>query len=238
MRPARSLAKYLAGLGYGPRKEMESAIARGRVTDKSGAPFSPKADWPDFVEHLSFDGEPLDPPPRMILMLHKPTGYICSRDDQGKLVYDLLPPRFLARSPAVSSIGRLDADTSGLLLLTDDGQLLHKLISPKSALPKVYEVTLARPLEGHEAELFASGELMLRSETKPLLPATLEVTGERSARLTLTEGRYHQVRRMFAAAGNHVETLHRSQFGTLTLGDLPEGQWRLLTMDERTLLAG
>ncbi len=236
MRPARSLAKYLAGLGYGSRKDMETAIADGRVTGKSGDPFTPRADWPDFVEHLSFDGDPLDPPPGMILMLHKPTGYTCSRADQGQLVYELLPPRFLARKPALSSIGRLDADTSGLLLFTDDGPLLHRLISPKSNLPKTYDATLARPLEGHEADLFDSGELVLRGETKPLLPAKLEVTGERSARLTLTEGRYHQVRRMFAAAGNHVETLHRSQFGPLTLGDLPTGHWRLLTASECTKL--
>ncbi len=236
MRPARSLAKYLAGLGYGSRKDMEAAIAHGRVTDKTGARFEPKPDWPDVVDHLSFDGDPLDPPPGMILMLHKPTGYTCSRADQGQLVYELLPPRFLARKPALSSIGRLDADTSGLLLFTDDGPLLHRLISPKSNLPKTYDATLARPLEGHEADLFDSGELVLRGETKPLLPAKLEVTGERSARLTLTEGRYHQVRRMFAAAGNHVETLHRSQFGPLTLGDLPTGHWRLLTASECTKL--
>ncbi|MGH1422666.1 MAG: pseudouridine synthase [Hyphomonas sp.] len=236
MRPARSLAKYLAGLGYGSRKDMETAIADGRVTGKSGDPFMPRADWPDFVEHLSFDGDPLDPPPGMILMLHKPTGYTCSRADQGQLVYELLPPRFLARKPALSSIGRLDADTSGLLLFTDDGPLLHRLISPKSNLPKTYDATLARPLEGHEADLFDSGELVLRGETKPILPAKLEVTGDRSARLTLTEGRYHQVRRMFAAAGNHVETLHRSQFGPLTLGDLPAGHWRLLTASECTKL--
>ncbi len=236
MKPARSLAKYLAGLGYGSRKDMETAIADGRVSGKSGDPFTPHADWPDFVEHLSFDGDPLDPPPGMILMLHKPTGYTCSRADQGQLVYELLPPRFLARKPALSSIGRLDADTSGLLLFTDDGPLLHRLISPKSNLPKTYDATLARPLEEHEADLFDSGELVLRGETKPLLPAKLEVTGERSARLTLTEGRYHQVRRMFAAAGNHVETLHRSQFGPHTLGDLPAGHWRLLTASECTKL--
>lgn len=238
MRPARSLAKYLAGLGYGSRKDMESAIARGRVTGKAGAPVTLRADWPDFLEHMLFDGEPLDPPSGLVLMLHKPAGYTCSRADQGQLVYELLPPRFMARKPALSSVGRLDANTSGLLLFTDDGQLLHKLIAPKSGLPKTYDATLARPIEGHEAELFASGELVLRGETKPLAPAGLEVTGERTASLTLTEGRYHQVRRMFAAAGNHVETLHRSQFGPLTLDGLAPGDWRLLTAQECTKLHG
>ncbi len=218
MKPDRQLAKYLANLGYGSRKEMEAAIRAGRVTGTD--------------EGLQFEGEPLDPPPGMVLMMNKPAGFTCSRADQGRLVYELLPPRFLRRSPALSSVGRLDAETTGLLLFTDDGKLLHSLISPKSDTEKTYEATLARPLEGHEAELFASGTLILRGEDKPLLPARMEVTGERTARLTLTEGRYHQVRRMFAAAGNHVETLHRSCFGPLELGDLPEGDWRLLTKSE------
>lgn len=218
MKDTRALAKYLAGLGYGSRREMEVAIRRGRVTG-----------WePD----IRFDGEPLDPAPGMVLMLNKPAGFTCSHADQGRLVYELLPPRFQKRDPKISSVGRLDADTTGLILFTDDGVLLHKLISPKSNLTKTYEATLARPLEGHEAALFASGSLVLRGEEKPCLPAVLEVTSERTARLTLTEGKYHQVRRMFAAAGNHVETLHRAAFGPLTLGDLAEGGWRLLTADE------
>lgn len=218
MKEDRQLAKYLAHLGYGSRKEMEIAIRRGRVTG--------------FGDDLRFDGEKLDPAPGMVILLNKPAGFTCSRADQGRLVYELLPPRFLKRDPALSTVGRLDAETTGLLLLTDDGKLLHRLISPKSDTPKTYEATLARPLEGHEADLFASGTLMLRGEDKPLLPAQLDVTGERTARLTITEGRYHQIRRMFAAAGNHVEALHRAAFGPLTLGDLPEGEWRLLTSDE------
>jgi 16S rRNA pseudouridine516 synthase len=203
---------------------MEAAIARGRVTG-----------W---GADIRFDGEPLDPAPGMVLMMHKPAGFTCSHADQGRLVYDLLPPRFLKRDPKLSSIGRLDAETTGLLLLTDDGALLHRLISPKSQMTKVYEARLARPLEGHEAALFASGTLVLRGEDKPCLPAVLEITGERTARLTLTEGRYHQVRRMFAAAGNHVETLHRSAFGPLQLGALAPGDWRLLTPEEASLLPG
>ena len=223
MKQDRQLAKYLAHLGYGSRKEMEIAIRRGRVTG--------------FGDDLRFDGEKLDPAPGMVILLNKPAGFTCSRADQGRLVYELLPPRFLKRDPALSTVGRLDAETTGLLLLTDDGKLLHRLISPKSDTPKTYEATLARPLEGHEADLFASGTLMLRGEDKPLLPALLDVTGERTARLTITEGRYHQVRRMFAAAGNHVEALHRAAFGSLTLGDLPEGEWRLLEPDEVAALS-
>lgn len=218
MNDTRKLAKYFAALGYGSRKEMEIAIRCGRVTG-----------WGD---DLRIDGELPDPAPGMVVMLNKPAGFTCSHADQGRLVYDLLPPRFQKRDPKLSSVGRLDADTTGLLLFTDDGALLHKLISPKSGLPKAYEARLARPLEGHEAALFASGALVLRGEDKPCLPAQLQVTGPQSARLTLTEGRYHQVRRMFAAAGNHVESLHRASFGPLELGPLAEGTWRLLEPGE------
>jgi 16S rRNA pseudouridine516 synthase len=143
-------------------------------------------------------------------------------------VYELIPPRYLERSPVVATVGRLDRDTSGLLLLTDDGQLLHRIVSPKAKLSKVYEATLARDLRGDEVKLFASGKMMLESEREPLAPAHLEVIDPRHARLTLTEGRYHQARRMFAAVGNHVEALHRSRVGGLELDDLPVGQWRQL----------
>ncbi|HQY50431.1 MAG TPA: pseudouridine synthase, partial [Thermomonas sp.] len=132
--------------------------------------------------------------------------------------------------------GRLDRDTSGLLLLTDDGQLLHRIISPKSKLPKVYLATLAQDLRGDEVALFASGTLMLEGEKTPLLPAELAVLDARTARLTLHEGRYHQVRRMFAAAGNHVAALHRERIGGLVLADLPEGQWIPLDEDARARL--
>jgi len=166
-------------------------------------------------------------------MLNKPTGYVCSMRDRGQLVYELLPDRFSNRKPALSSIGRLDSDTSGLLLFTDDGDYLHKIISPRNHVPKIYEVTCARPLEAHYTEVFASGTLILNEEKDALKPAFMEATGEKTARLTLYEGRYHQVRRMFAAVGNHVETLHRAQMGDLTLGDLAPGKWRLLSHQER-----
>jgi len=171
-------------------------------------------------------------------MLHKPVGYTCSTKDPGRIVYDLLPPRYRLRSPLLSTVGRLDRDTSGLLLFTDDGVLLHRIVAPKSKLSKVYEATLASDLRGDEAEVFASGTLMLESEQTPLLPADLEVMGPRQARLTLHEGRYHQVRRMFAAVGNHVEALHRSRIGGLALDGLPSGEWRRLDHAARLELFG
>lgn len=231
------LVKLIANLGYGSRKDVAAMFRQGRIADADGEVLY--AD--DQVEHaaIRIDGEPLDPPAGLALMLHKPVGYTCSTKDPGRVVYDLLPPRFRLRSPLLSPVGRLDRDTSGLLLLTDDGALLHRIVSPKAKLGKVYEATLASDLRGDEAAVFASGELMLESEKTPLAPALLETLEPRRARLTLTEGRYHQVRRMFAAVGNHVEALHRARIGGLSLQDLPSGQWRALdSTDLETLFRG
>ena len=228
------LVKHLANLGYGSRKEVQWMFREGRVTDADGDVLY--ADDQVAHEAIRVDGEPLDPPPGLLLMLHKPIGYTCSTKDPGRIVYDLLPPRFRLRSPLLSTVGRLDRDTSGLLLMTDDGALLHRIVSPKAHLSKRYEATLAQDLRGDEAEVFANGTLMLESDTTPLAPATLEVHGPRQASLLLTEGRYHQVRRMFAAVGNHVDALHRSAIGGLALGDLPAGEWRLLGASERAQL--
>lgn len=228
------LVKHLANLGYGSRKEVQRLFREGRITNAAGEVLY--ADDPLNPDDVRVDGEPLDPAPGLLLMLHKPTGYTCSTKDAGRLVYDLLPPRFRLRQPVLSTVGRLDRDTSGLLLLTDDGPLLHRIISPKAKLPKVYLATLAEDLRGDEAALFASGTLRLEGEKSPLLPAELEVLGARSARLTLHEGRYHQVRRMFAAVGNHVLALHRERIGGLALDGLPPGEWRPLGDDDRVRL--
>lgn len=228
------LLRLIANLGYGSRREVTALFREGRVTSSAGEPLY--AD--DVVDHaeVRIDDEPLDPPAGMLILLHKPVGFTCSHKDAGRLVYELFPPRFRQRSPQLSTVGRLDRDTSGLLLLTDDGALLHRIVSPKSRLAKVYRAELAEDLRGDEAALFASGTLMLESETHPLLPAELEVVGPRKARLTLHEGRYHQVRRMFAATGNRVVSLHRERIGGLELGDLEQGSWRLLDGDERERL--
>ena len=179
------LVKLIANLGYGSRKEVSAMFREGRITDPDGEVLY--AD--DKVPHdtIRFDGEPLDPPPGLVLMLHKPVGVTCSTKDAGRLVYDLLPARFRLRDPALSTVGRLDRDTSGLLLLTDDGQWLHRVISPKANLPKVYEATLAQPLRGDEAALFASGTLLLESETTPLKPAVLEPLDGQRARLMTSD---------------------------------------------------
>lgn len=224
------LVKLLANLGYGSRKDVTRLIKNGWLTRRDGTTVS----IDDDVEHddLLIDDEPIDPPQGVLILLNKPIGYTCSTKDPGRVVYDLLPERFRFRNPVLSTVGRLDRDTSGLLMLTDDGQLLHRIISPKAELPKVYEVALAEDLHGDEAELFAAGTLLLESETTPLAPAKMEVIDAKWARLTLIEGRYHQVRRMFAATGNRVLSLHRSQTGTLDLDGLEPGQWRIVPREE------
>jgi len=228
------LVKLIANLGYGSRKDVTQLFRSGRITDVAGEVLY--ADDVVPLETIRVDDEPLDPPPGLVLMLNKPLGVTCSRKDPGRIVYDLLPPRYSVRSPALSTVGRLDRDTSGLLLFTDDGALLHRIISPKAQVAKVYEATLAQDLRGDEGALFVSGTLLLESEKEPLAPAVLDVLGPRHARLTVTEGRYHQVRRMFAAAGNRVETLQRVSVGKLALGELPAGEWRALDADEVALI--
>jgi 16S rRNA pseudouridine516 synthase len=220
------LVKLIANLGYGSRKQVMELFREGLITDATGEVLY--ADDQRVHADIRIDGAPLDPPLGLTLLLHKPVGVTCSTKDSGRIVYDLLPPRFRLRAPLLSTVGRLDRDTSGLLLLTDDGALLHRVVSPKSKLTKTYEATLAQDLRGDEAALFASGTLLLESEQTPLAPATLEVIAPRQARLVLTEGRYHQVRRMFAAVGNHVDALHRSGMGGLELNELAPGAWRVL----------
>ena len=231
-----TLIRLIANLGYGSRREVQALFRAGRITDAAGEVLY--ADDTVAHEHIHIDGAPLDPPPGLTLMLHKPVGHTCSTKDPGALVYDLLPKRFRLRSPLLATVGRLDRDTSGLLLMTDDGALLHRIVSPKSALAKVYLADLAQDLRGDEAAVFASGSLMLDSETTPLAPVTMETLTPRRARLVLTEGRYHQVRRMFASQGNHVTALHRERIGGLTLGDLPSGQWRALDATDLATLFG
>lgn len=231
-----TLIRLIANLGYGSRKEVMAIFREGRITDAVGEVLY--ADDQVAHENIRVDGEPLDPPAGLLLMLNKPTGYTCSTKDPGRVVYDLLPPRFLRRKPLLSPVGRLDRDTSGLLLMTDDGTLLHRIVSPKAGLNKIYEATLAEDLRGHEAAIFAGGELLLESEATPLAPVQMQILEPKRVRLTLIEGRYHQVRRMFAAVGNHVVALHRAQIGGLSLGDLPSGQWRAMRPDDSEALFG
>jgi len=228
------LVKHISNLGYGSRKEVTAMFREGRITDASGEVLYAD-DSPAHV-NIRVDEQGLDPEAGILLMLHKPAGYTCSTKDKGRLVYDLLPDRFRIRKPVLAPVGRLDKETTGLLLMTDDGDLLHRIISPKNKLPKVYEATLTHPLRGDEIQLFASGEMMLENENTPLASAVLKPISELQVQLTIIEGRYHQIRRMFAAVGNHVVHLHRSEIGKLNLGSLEAGHYRLVDTREQAKL--
>jgi 16S rRNA pseudouridine516 synthase len=226
----RRLDQLLANLGYCSRREARDWVASGAVTVRGEVAddFGAKA----AADDVRVDGEPLDHPDGLLLVLHKPLGLVCSHElREGPNVYSLLPPRWQRRNPQVTSVGRLDKDTSGLLLLTDQSALVHRLTSPKHKVPKIYRATVDRDLAAELVPLFAAGTLILDGEEKPCAPAELKIVSPREAEVTLTEGKYHQVRRMFAAAGATVLTLRREKFGDLALGDLAPGTWRELPVD-------
>ncbi len=236
------LDKLLANLGYGSRREIAMFAQAGRFL-LDGARIAHVDErialTPDLPARLTFYGEELDPLPGCVVMMHKPLGVTCSHKEAGTRVYSLLPDRWQRRDPAFSTVGRLDKETSGLLLLTDDGAFLHNVISPKRNIAKRYRATLDRSLRGDETAIFAAGTMMLEGEKTPLLPAALDVVSEREAMLTITEGRYHQVRRMFAAVGNHVVSLHREAIGGLVLPeDLAPGEFMVLGEEEKAGIFG
>lgn len=218
---------HLSSLGYCTRSEAKKflKIFEVFVKDKRVFDVSLKANHED----IFINNEPLDAQ-TITILLNKPSGYICSHNDAGSLIYSLLPERWNRRNPKISTVGRLDVDTTGAIILTDDGDLNHKLTSPKSDVIKVYEATLAEPLKGDEAQIFASGELMLNGEKKPLLPAKLEVITSTHVRLEIVEGKYHQVKRMFAAVGNRVIKLHRVSFAGFQIDDLKEGEYKFIEL--------
>ncbi len=168
-------------------------------------------------------------PPRY-LMLNKPLGYVCANhDSENPTVIDLLDDH---RKEELQIVGRLDKDTTGLVLITDDGHWNHKITAPTSNCQKTYFVTLADPISPETSILFKDG-VLLNGEKKVTSPAKLELLNSHQARLTISEGKYHQVKRMFAAAGNKVIALHREKIGNLTLDStLASGQYRSLTTDE------
>ena len=236
------LDKLLANLGYGSRREIALLAQAGRFLldgERLARVDERIALEPDLPTRLTYEGEELDPLPGCVLMMHKPLGVTCSHKEAGTRVYSLLPDRWQLRDPPFSTVGRLDKETSGLLLITDDGAFLHNVISPKRNIAKRYRATLDRPLRGDETKIFGSGTMMLESEKTPLLPAGLEILSEREAVVTVTEGRYHQVRRMFAAVGNHVTALHRLSIGGLVLPEeLEPGEFMILGEGEKAEIFG
>lgn len=222
----RRLDQILASLGYGSRREVRGLIERGRVTVAGKLSTDPgkKANAAD----VALDGAPLEFPDGILIVMNKPSGCVCSHDTrEGQRIYDLLPPRWLARNPVPTTVGRLDKDTTGVLIITDDMPLVHGLTSPKRDVPKIYEATLDAPPDPALVAEFSSGLLLLAGEKYPCAPAQLVLKGGCEVELTLTEGRFHQVKRMFAHFGREVIRLHRARFGSLTVAGLEPGQWRV-----------
>ena len=223
------LDKFLCDSGVGTRSQVKLILKAGRVT-VDGVPVrdnSLKID-PD-KQVVCLDGEALGGKRTVVLMLNKPAGYITATEDPKEpTVMELLPQSY--RNLQLNPVGRLDKATEGLLLFTNDGDLLHRLISPKKEIPKIYYARHEGTASEQDVQAFAEG-LVLRDGTQ-CLPAKLEPLGAGESLITVCEGKYHQVRRMMAARGMHVEYLERRQEGTLTLGTLPRGQVRELTEEE------
>lgn len=229
MKSQRRLDQILSNYGYCSRREARLWVQRGWVTVAGAQATS--ADAKACVADVRIQGQPVECPQGILALLHKPGGYVCSHGTKdGPSILELLPPQWRRRNPPVTTIGRLDKDTTGVLLITDLGELVQRWTSPRHKVEKIYEVTVDRDLAPELVELFASGRLQLPDEDKPCLPAKLEIRDPRHAWLHLIEGRYHQVKRMFASQGFTVTQLHRRSFGGIEVGDLVPGTWRLLDL--------
>lgn len=227
------LDKFICDCTGLTRSQAGKSIRQGLVSI-NGEPVKQAARQVSVTDQVELDGEPLQLIGPRYIMLHKPAGYVCANDDpEHPIVFTLLDEPLVER---LHTVGRLDLDTTGLLLLTDDGQWSHRLSSPKHHVAKTYRVWTADPIPAEAIAQFAAG-VMLRGEKEPTKPAQLELVATHQALLTIHEGRYHQVKRMFAAIGNKVERLHRERIGALQLPvDLAEGESRYLTVEEISLL--
>jgi len=223
------LDKFLCDSGVGTRSQVKLILKAGRVTVDGAVIRDNSLRIDPQKQTVCLDGEPLGGKRRIVLMLNKPAGYITATEDPKEhTVMELLPNEY--RAMGLNPIGRLDKATEGLLLFTNDGDLLHRLISPKKEVPKIYYARHEGTATDEDVAAFAAG-LELRDGTL-CLPAKLESLGPGESLITVCEGKYHQVRRMMASRGMHVEYLERRQEGSLTLGDLPRGAVRELTDEE------
>jgi 16S rRNA pseudouridine516 synthase len=225
------LAQILFTQGFGSRRVCAGRVAAGTVRVNGEVVDDPGAEFDTDGLVFEVDGRAWPYHEHALILLHKPAGYECSQKPRHHpSVMSLLPPPL--RERGVQPVGRLDEDTTGLLLFTDDGALIHRLTSPKHHVPKVYEVGCKHPVSDEQIARLLAG-VVLEDDPKPVQALAAVRTGERALDLTLSEGKYHQVKRMLAAVGNRVETLHRSRFGALTIpAGLAPGQWCWLQADQ------
>lgn len=236
--PLIALADILYRQGFGTRRLCAGLIAQGKVQVAGAVCDDPHAGFAMQGLPLVVQGQPWLCQVSAYLMLHKPAGIECSqRPSAWPSVFTLLPAPLRHRPrrggvAGVQAVGRLDQDTTGLLLLTDDGGFIHRMASPRHHVPKVYRVTLRHDASSELCARLMEG-VVLDDDPQPVRAAACELTDDRGLVLTLTEGKYHQVKRMVAAAGNRVEALHRERIGDLYLpADLMPGQWRWLSDDD------
>jgi 16S rRNA pseudouridine516 synthase len=229
------LQEILFSQGFGTRRICAGLIQHGHVTAAGHPTTDAAADFDTEGFRFRVDGVEWAYQEKAYLMLHKPAGTECSRKPSAyPSIYTLLPPPLRQRpqkgaTQGVQAVGRLDQDTTGLLLLTDDGQFIHRMSSPRHHVPKVYEVTARHTVDERQISRLLEG-VVLEDDPRPVRAAACELMEDGRLRLTLTEGKYHQVKRMIAAVGNRVERLHRSRIGRLELPpDLLPGQWRWLS---------
>ncbi len=232
---AMRITQILFSQGFGTRRDCSALVQRGDVAVAGRMVDDPDEDFAETALDFTVQGRAWQYHATALVLLHKPAGYECSQKPRHHpSVLSLLPPPL--RTRGVQPVGRLDEDTTGLLLLTDDGTLIHRLTSPRHHVPKVYEVGTKHPVSDAQLASLLAG-VVLDDDPLPVRAAAAERTDEHALRMTLTEGKYHQVKRMIAAAGNRVEALHRSRFGALTLdGTLAPGQWRWVSAAERAAL--
>ena len=225
------LDKLLAEAGFGTRSQVKRLIRKGHVTVNGEVVKDPAYQVDPERDEVLVDGEPAIYERDYYLILNKPEGYVTSTKDRELTVMELVSdiPRFEKLFP----VGRLDKDAEGLLLMTTDGELAHRLTHPKWKVPKTYEVIVEGRLSEEEIEPLRKGVELKEFKAQPAVVEILEVGEEESrARITIKEGKYHQVKRMFAAIGHPVKALKRVKFGSLELGELPPGEYRHLTDEE------
>lgn len=235
MRQIIQLERILQSQGFGSRKQCRQLIESGRVSVAELVCFEPQQDFATDELQFAVDGHPWQFRDKVYLMLHKPPGYECSRNPQHHpSVLSLLPQPLVERG--VQPVGRLDEDTSGLLLLTDDGPWLHRLTHPKRHVPKRYLASLKHAVDPALIEALQQG-VLLHGESETLAARDVCADGTHGVWLSIDQGKYHQVKRMVAAAGNRVDGLHRQAFGRLELGVLRPGEWCYLTAEQCQLAA-
>lgn len=221
--------KYLADCGIGTRSEVKKYIKAKQITVNGEIILKPEQKIDENIDNVCFKGQPIIYEKYVYYLFHKPAGCVTAKQDNvHKTVMEYFPEKILAKD--IAPVGRLDLDTEGLLLFTNDGPLTHHLLSPTHHIPKTYYAILDKEVPETAVELFKTGVDI--GDDKLTLPAELVILSDKEAKLTIHEGRFHQVKRMFEVVGCTVTYLKRLSMGSLTLGDLPKGEYRKLTEEE------